>query len=202
MKDPRLFNMLVVIGSGVWTSATGCGKSQHAVATGGANAAGAATGGSSATGGSDAVAGTDASGGSGATGGAGGTESTAGTNDAGFGAVDPGPTAQWNCTGKLTECDDTSGRYVTPSRGAKLAGDCPVETDRPRTPADCPSGKRLSCALALDANGTQELVNCMCETAASLVCGQCTSLVSGRLVDANCSTGIKICPCAVTGILK
>ena len=204
MGQSRLFNVLVVFGSGISAGTVACGRS-----TSSPDAARSAmpSGGTSpdATGGAELGGGPSGTGGGApTTGGAasGGDSGAAGVARAGTGATDPGPSAQWDCVGQFGVCRDTSGAFVTPSMGLALTGECVVDTQRPRSASDCATGERLACTLAIDATGAQSLVNCSCEAAPSASCGHCTTLTDQRDVQANCTTGIKICPCANTSILK
>ena len=209
-----------VSAAGTW----GCGKSQRAGGTGGSASAGApSSGGSSGveTGGSS---GHEASGGSagdlvgsGGTGGSGlsgaGGTSAAGTSAAGSpeggkagagGAVlDPGPSAQWNCEGLGATCQTgTSGPYAGLGTAVLLTKDCPVEANRPRQVSDCAEGEELLCHLAVDTEGKQKLVNCECEPVDDAGCTQCVSITGQTVGALGCRDGIKICPCAFTGILR
>lgn len=157
-----------------------------------------------------ASSGTAGNGGStgGAAGGAGAGAAAAGSPDGGKsgaagGLPDPGPSAQWNCEGVSGGCvSGTSGPYAGVGTALLVTKDCPVESNRPRQASDCGEGEEMLCHLAVDAEGKQKLINCECEPVDDAGCTQCVS-ITGQTVNALlCRDGIKVCPCAFTGILR
>jgi hypothetical protein len=115
------------------------------------------------------------------------------------GALEPGTSAQWNCDGAFERCQGTAtGPYSMNAAGLLLNRACSVESSRPRTRGDCSENEALTCDLAVDSNGAQLLVNCECTKAGS-GCGTCTSRTTGDEVPAQCSNGLRICPCAYVG---
>lgn len=217
-----------MVGAGASVSAAGsfgCGKS-HSSDAGGTAGDGSPTSGGASGRESGGSAGRDELGGSagsaaitGGTGGAGGRGgevggsagdavsaagiSSAGQAGAGTGQLDPGPSAQWNCEGMGTTCQTgTSGPYAGLGTALLLTKDCPVEADRPRQVSDCSEGEEMLCHLAVDTEGKQKLVNCECEPVDDAGCTQCVSITGQTVGALGCRDGIKICPCAFTGILR
>jgi hypothetical protein len=195
----RLFHTLVVAGAAI--SASACaGKSSR---TDGDGDGGTSAGGGS---GSGAVAGNGGTttGGTGPAGGgagpAGGSAGSPGGNTGLGGLPEPGTRAQWNCEGLVTynECVALPGTTATP-----IPESCPVETDRPRSEADCDAGAIFTCVLAVTPSSEPVLVNCHCDVVdASQRCAACSNLEQRHGEPVYCDGVRKICACAYTGILR
>jgi hypothetical protein len=203
----RLFNALVVLGAGASVSSCG-GKAEGDIgdSTGGATSH-SGTGGSPAMGGGTSVGGRFGSGGAPSYGGgfasggypAGGALATGGvTGVAGTGGLpDEGTLAQWSCQGLFGYC----GSHTDPETVYHLPTECPVDTLRPRSAADCPGNEWFECIAAYLLDGTLVKVNCRCAPADALGCS-CVDLETSQIVDAACSARTRLCGCAYTGILR
>jgi hypothetical protein len=191
------------LGIGASAVAAGCGKSSKDPKAPDTRDAASEVGGGA---GGNHTGGAATDGGRGATSEGGRPRGASGNGASGFltvggsgGALEPGTSAQWNCDGAFERCQGTAtGPYSMNAAGLLLSRACSVESSRPRSRADCGEAEELTCDLAVDASGAQLLVNCEC-TKMGTRCGTCTSRTTGDEVPAQCSNGIRICPCAYVG---
>jgi hypothetical protein len=205
----RLFNALVVVGSGISAAACGgqsvaqeendggrAGNDGRAGAGGAGNDAGGASGAGTAGTGAGG-AGNGGLGGAGSSGAASGAGNGAASGDGTGGTGSVTPNAQWNCSGYYDVCEAVNG-----TTAARLTSPCPLEPDRPTTAEDCGANQRLTCYQAT-LDGNLGLVNCECADTFDNFCSWCTGIDYGAYGDpASCDDQLKVCACAYTGILR